>query len=311
MGNRITLPTSDWLHHDKIIKALGEKDPIHDTSDDVMAFLESLGMVSSNALTDSGYKYFEFKFIKSDPVSAKRILFDKLLTYPPAELIVQLLHGVKSATRSNALSILKNHEYWQYSNETPLTYLLLLMNEVELLSYSKKFKTIRVIFNPNELKNEIPHNIFIEPNKPYSNRTWLKKILGDCDKHIYWIDKHFQKEALEIIWEIADGNKINEIKILSLNLGVEHISKQTKDDYLRLKKELFETKKIILLWFEIDSKLIRDAHDRWIICAKNAWNIPNVNAIISGQRSEINKSINRSEVLAAFSNYLKMAKEII
>jgi hypothetical protein len=56
-------------------------------------------------------------------------------------------------------------------------------------------------------------------------------------------------------------------------------------------------------WRVIDSTKIRDTHDRWIIGDESARNVPNVNAIISGQHSELNLSSQRDEISQLFEAY--------
>lgn len=308
-NKKIILPQINWASYDQIIKSIGEQED-HEGNDDDLLFLENLQLLDGDELSKKGEKYFGLRFIKCEANSALGILYEALLGYPPAELIIQMLYGVKSATRDNALTILKSRGFWYYTDETPLTNLLLIMNEVGLIKYSKKFRTVKILYNPYNEDKKVPKDVFIDPIKPYSNIAWLKKILSSCDSYIYWIDKHFQKEALKYIWEIADENKIKEIKILSLDLENNNLNKNAKEEYFRLKKELKDTKNISLTWYIIDSKKIRDTHDRWIICEKNVWNMPNVNAIMSGQRSEINKSNNHSEILKAFNGYFKNAVEV-
>jgi hypothetical protein len=83
-----------------------------------------------------------------------------------------------------------------------------------------------------------------------------------------------------------------------VNLGAD-----ARNAYKRFKKEM-NNKGIDVTWATIDSRDIRDAHDRWII-GKNEYlrNIPNVNAISSGQRSEMNYSENYDEASTAFASY--------
>lgn len=119
------------------------------------------------------------------------------------------------------------------------------------------------------------------------------------------------KEAFDWIYTIADANSIKEIKILSLNLGDSNLNKQAKDNYRRLKNELLQ-KGIQLKWAVIEKRLINDSHDRWIIGGNStAWNIPNVNAISAGQRSELNRSDNYYQITKAFNDYWNLSKEVV
>ncbi len=304
------LPQRTWNAYEKITKAIAE-DEKPDASNDDINFLRSIHFVDStldNGLTKLGKTYYDNKFIRSELEKANGELKKGLLQFPPCEAILQLLFGVKIPKKDNALSILKSRGFWCYADESPLVNLLLMMNSAGLITYSKKFKTIKVLYNPTLEETKIPSSIFIEPTRPYGNKIWLKRVLLGCKGYIYWLDKHFTSTGLEYLWETADANKIKDIKILSLGLN-EHVTIRAVREYKDLKKELFN-KGMTLEWLKIDNTLIRDTHDRWILSDKMAWNLPDVNTIMSGNRSDINKSGSNKEMEVAFLDYLKHAEEI-
>lgn len=306
------LPFHPWAFYDEIIKGLGEDEDLGVDKDNLL-FLQNLGFITNPTvpeLTKIGLNYFEAKFIKTENKLALEILQNSLSNYPPTQAILQLLWGVKKPTRDNALSILKNRGFWHYEDQSPLTSLLLIMNESGLITYSKRDRTVKILANPTDSTKPLPSNVLIEPNKPYSNIVLLKRVLESCTGFIYWFDKHFQKDGLEIIWEIADANRMKEIKILSLDLGDQNLSKKSRNYYKRLKTEL-ANKGINLTWYVIDSKMVKDVHDRWILGEKRGWNVPNINAILSGQSSEIIETGNVDELVSMFKNYLKKAEVII
>lgn len=136
----------------------------------------------------------------------------------------------------------------------------------------------------------------------------MKRVLEECKGHIHWLDKHFVPVGLEYVWEVADANRLKEITILSLFLP-DLIGKSAIRQYGDLKTEL-AAKGIVLNWYVIDSKLIRDNHDRWILSANGAWNLPDLNTVMSGNRSEITRSTNGAEMEKAFATYIADAREI-
>lgn len=307
----ILLPQRQWKDYERFIKSLGEQEDPGWNGDD-KEFLQDIGILTDDfgplgvELTDVGDQYFGEKFIRGSDVEARGLLKLCLLEYPPVEAIVQLLWGVKNASTQNVLTVLKARGFWMYETTSLLTHFLNLLNEVGIVKYDKKNKRVVVLESPSA--ETPPRNIFIDPSKPYSNIHWVKKIIGECEGFIYWLDKNFQKEALEWIWEIADANKVKEIKILSLGTG-ENLNRRAKDEYRRLKKEL-SLKGIDLVWYVIDSKEIRNNHDRWIIGRDYLRNVPNVNAILSGQRSELNRSENCEEAYGFFREYLQKASPV-
>lgn len=273
-------------------------------------FLEGIGVFSATAsgeLTDEGVHIFESVFIRRDSKEIET-LRQLLLTYPPTIAIQQYLWGVKNISVDQVLVVLKTTGFWHYVSLEPLTHFLDLLNELGIISYHRKTRTLKILISPDA--ERVPRSVFIDPSRPYSNILWVKRILGECEGYIYWLDKHFQKEALEWLWAIADASKIKGIKILSLDMGDVNLNTDARKSYKRLKQEL-AGKGIDLTWSTIDSTLIRDAHDRWIIGGNEyVRNVPNVNAISSGQRSEMNTSENHSEAVAAFRTYMTSAKEV-
>ncbi len=134
----IELPIQPWEYYEDVIKDLGETEET-DASDEQLRFLASIGfcILPFKILTESGFNFFESRFIRSNEEESNDLLRKALLTFPPAEAMLQLLSKAKNPSRDNALSIMKSHGFWNYSSEAPLTNLLLLMNKLELISYSK------------------------------------------------------------------------------------------------------------------------------------------------------------------------------
>jgi hypothetical protein len=296
-----------------MVKLVGEGEDTSDfTAGDNFSFLKSLGIVEngiSNELTPIGRALFEAAFIRVSSAEEIEILKGLLLDFPPVQAIQQYLWGLKDVKTDQVLTVLKSTGYWFYCDISPLTHFLEILNFSRIISYARKEKKIKVLIPPDSPKT--PRCIFIDPSRPFSNTMWIKRVLGECSEFIYWIDKHFQKEALEWLWGIADASKIKEIKIISLDLGEGNLNGEAKKNYKNLRQEL-ANKGISLSWLTIDSKKIRDSHDRWIIGGKlYARNVPNVGAIVSGQRSEITLTDNYEDVLKAFNGYLKLSEEVI
>lgn len=318
------MPQHPWSTLEKIIRSLGEmKADItpegvknYDAellSYDIM-FLQQLGFVHTHPtskisypkLTDVGKRYFELQFIENQFKKAKSILREQLSRFPPAELVIQSLRGVPQASKSNVDSLLRSHQLVQGLSEASLGTFLTMLNYAGVISYSRRTSRVQVLLNPTV--EAAPRNVFIAPETPYSNIIWLRRVLSECRKFIYWLDKHFYKIGLEHIWEVADGAKVQQIHILSLQLQ-DNLNQAAKNEYNRLRQELVR-KGISLEWRVIESQKIKDTHDRWIIGENYARNVPNINAIHSGQRAELNLSNNYDEVLKAFLSYWDIATPV-
>lgn len=133
------------------------------------------------------------------------------------------------------------------------------------------------------------NSLLVSPGQPWRNRRGLEQVVSECKTVLYWFDKNFSGAGLDIVGEVVRRDLISDIRILSLE--DENQGKRVRRSYYNLAKELLKDG-ITLEWRFIDSKLVRDTHDRWIITGHCAWNIPNLNAVLSGQYSEIVKSDN-------------------
>jgi hypothetical protein len=99
------------------------------------------------------------------------------------------------------------------------------------------------------------------------------------------------------------------VRILSIYLADAHGGKKVRRDFANLQAEL-ASRGIAVEWRVIDSTQIRDTHDRWVIGDASARNVPNVNAIISGQHSELNLSTQRDGLAGLFEGYWNDAQPI-
>jgi len=238
---------------------------------------------------------------------ADAILRDALLTYGPAEAVIQLLAGSPNIPRSRAESVLRFQGFGNGLADREVGSLLMVMHRAELIRYAKRLGTFEILVNPAQ-EPVPPESVFIAPETPFANRVWLRRILEECDGFIYWLDKHFMPGALEVIWEAAAGSRVSEVRVLSLKLP-DNSGKNATRDYRNLRSEL-ESRSVAFEWRVIDSKLIRDTHDRWIIGRSSARNVPNVNAILSGQRSELHRSDHADELRTVFEDYWAEATPI-
>lgn len=309
---QVVLPTHPWSQLKSHLKSIGEGEYLtHFDLGDDYDFLVAVGIIdeiNTGELTGKGRSLFEASFIRRDAAEEDQILQELLLNFPPTQAIQQYLWGVKDVTIDQVLTVLKTTGFWIFEENRLLTHFLDLLNLGKIITYDRKNRKVTILVSPDQTK--APRNVYIEPTRPYGNIYWAKRVLAECEGFIYWFDKHFTKDAFDWIYTIADANRVNDIKILSLDLGEHNLNKQAKKDYKRLKNEL-ANKKISLEWRTIDSDRVKDSHDRWVIGDKNyVRNLPDVNTILSGKRSEMMNSDNYDEILSAFKNYWSLGVEI-
>lgn len=296
------IPTKAWGSYETALKAIGERRGAEYESD--FSFLRALGLVERDEplrLTSHGRRYFDASFIREDNLEADRILHEAVSALAPVSAVAQLLDGVAGATRATVETVLRSQGFGEGLRDRHLGFLMTLMHRAQIVDYSKSTGAVRVLIHPAR-SEAVPTSVFISPRTPFGNRVWLRRVLSEGSGGIAWLDKHFTSAAFESLWEAIDGNRVSKVRILSLYLSDIHSGRKVKRDFGNLRVEL-ANRGVDLQWRVIDSSLIKDTHDRWVISDDLARNIPNVNAILSGQHSELNLSTQRAELSGIFDDY--------
>jgi len=94
-----------------------------------------------------------------------------------------------------------------------------------------------------------------------------------------------------------------------LDMPDKNTTKRGRSAYKDLRIDL-RNRGIGLDWHVIDSTLIRDTHDRWIIGATTARNVPDVGTIFSGNHSELNRSDQAATLRPIFDGYWASASPV-
>lgn len=307
------LPNKAWASYEEAIRAIGERrDPPVDPRkardwDEAVVLLQAMGLLDEHTgLTSAGQQYFHARFIDADSEAATAALLHQLLEqYAPAQLIAQTLANRPRVPRSVAETVLRSQGV-ESVTDRQLGSLLALLHTAGIIEYSKQQGSFRVLATPL-LRPDLPSSIFISKETPWSNRRWLHRLIAEADDHLYWLDKHWLPAGLDVLGEAADGERLNAIKILSLELS-DSVTRSATRAYRELGREM-QSRGIAFEWRFIDSKKLRDTHDRWIISRGSAWNIPNLNAILSGQHSELVRTANGPELRSVFEGAWGVAPE--
>ena len=296
-------PTRSWLSYELSVRARGEHRSEGVSMDE---FLLGLGLLdNSGNLTGLGDEYFQAKFIRGDILSADLIAKNALLQSKPVQAICQNLFGVPTASKESAASLLRFHKLENGMTERSLGTLLTMLSRFGIIIYRRG--AIAIVEVPMQHRST-PSSVFVSNKTPYSNMVWLRRVIAEADHFLFWFDKHFLPAALESIWEVADGNQISEIRILSLRLEA-NSSKKAKRQYRDLVAEL-ANRGVTLEWRYIDSSEVRATHDRWVIGDSKAWNVPDVGTILSGNHSEISLSPHHKELKLVFDSYWAKGTEV-
>jgi hypothetical protein len=308
------LPNKAWASYEETIRAIGElRNPPVDPRkardwDEAVVLLQAMGLLDGHSeLTSVGQQYFHARFIDADGEAAKAALLHQLLEqYAPAQLIAQTLANRPRVPRAVAETVLRSQGAAKSVTDRQLGSLLALLHTTGIIEYSKQQGSFRVLATPL-LRPDLPSSIFISKDTPWSNRRWLHRLVAEADDHLYWLDKHWLPAGLDVLGEAADGERLDAIKILSLELP-DSVTRSAARAYRDLGREM-QSRGIAFEWRFIDSKKLRDTHDRWMISRGRAWNIPNLNAILSGQHSEMVRTANEPELRSVFGRAWALAPE--
>jgi hypothetical protein len=290
------LPTKGWGTYEAALRAVGERrHGVPDGSD----FLGELGFVEKGRLTELGQAYFDAEFVHQDRDRSTAVLTEALRNYAPAAVVCQVLFGAARVNKHVVETVLRSEGYGDAISDRTLGSLLMLMTRAEMISYTKTTGEVRITFQPAE--RPLSRAVFVSPRTPFSNKVWLRRVLEECSGYILWLDKHFLPVAFDAIAEAADANRIQSIRVLSLRLPAND-SRRVRRQYFDLVDELAQ-RGVTFHWHVVDAGAIRDTHDRWILGRITARNVPNVNAIYSGQYAELLSTDNRAECERLYEEY--------
>ncbi|MGH2612778.1 MAG: GmrSD restriction endonuclease domain-containing protein [Rhabdochlamydiaceae bacterium] len=140
------------------------------------------------------------------------------------------------------------------------------------------------------LEEPIQKNTMITPEQPFSNRVAFWNAIKSCDNHIYWVDKYFSKEGLELLSQSLDTNKIKIVKII---VSIEKADEKLRSLFKDFREEMKNKGVVCELRVIIDPKLKSSMHDRWMLSKNICFNIPSPDTVARGQYSEIKITENR------------------
>lgn len=309
--NQILLPKNNWntIVNELIAKKINEK---HEINPDLVPFITQLKYLNDDGtLSELGTEITRLEFVRRDTATANQIHHKAVASLPVTQAVIQSLWGVDSvdvAQIKNALLFLGVEE--QLLNKR-LVNLLEVLNRNKIVVFNRKSKSVIMLIAPLEsAQGNAPDHIYIDSSRPFSNDVMIREILREARGKLMWLDKYFQKEGLEWLLREADANNIHTIEIVSSDTG-KPTDPYALSDYKKLKKEL-GIKGISLEWRILARDKSHDFHDRWILDDNElCYNIPSINSIKSGQKSELHKSPNGSKVRLSFEKYFGASTPIM
>lgn len=154
------------------------------------------------------------------------------------------------------------------------------------------------------LEGPVQDHTLITPEQPFSNRVAFWNTIKSCEDYIYWVDKYFSKEGLELLSQSLDTSKTKTVKII---ISVEKADEKLRGLFKDLREEMKNKGVTCELRVITDSKLKSSIHDRWILSKNSCFNIPSPDTVARGQYSEIKATENRPP----FDDWWARSRDII
>ncbi|GAA3617756.1 hypothetical protein GCM10022223_38040 [Kineosporia mesophila] len=248
--------------------------------------LQRCGLVLDGQLTAAGESLFKLRHVLRQNGEAELALGRLLRQLTPIQVIEQETRGLGAVPEEGVLDLLRKHRAaGRITSISDLRPTLIWLNKLQVLTYSKKFKTVRIEGsdekspNAGEVKNMAA---MISPQTPFLNVVRLRRLLRSLGGTVIWADPHFGARALEELAEETDTARVKEIRILSGN-DTNVLTERSRKDFDRFSSEM-ALKGVQSEW-RYDS--LRDWHDRWLISDAQVWNVPPVNTLFKNDYSEI------------------------
>ena len=296
------IPKTDWNSlTDSLLKYKIGNDSVGVPSG-VVAELEAYNYISNDKLTDDGENLLTQHFIRKNDSVVRALHVSKLIELSATQALLQAIWGLSDVDVDQVKHALTFAGASPDEVNKSVTHFLAILNQFDIVTYSKKLRTVKPLISPMDT-DRVPAHVFVDSKRPYANSFWIRKIIAECQGSLYWIDKYFDKSAIEWLWREATSERISHIVIISSPPGGE-IDKTTITDYRKLVKEL-SNRGINMEWRILPKDKSHLIHDRWMLDDKDlCFNLPSTGTINSGQSSELLRSDNHDTVLALFNSLL-------
>lgn len=259
-----------------------------------ISVLRELGYVKADhmfKLDAKGLLVFRSMFVLKDEQTVSEQIKLDLVSHPVVSLVSQVFFGRGPISREQISTLLIHHGIVAPDGKLDLGPFLGLLSKFGIVKYNKK--TASLIIESTPLTPELSQHYFVDPSTPFSNIRNLRRIVAELQGTVYWLDKHFRKEGLEVLIDSLDGQKVSSVTIVS---GDQNVTASAKHDFQNARTEL-GNRGIVLEWRVCtDTSFLSTWHDRWLVGSNINYNIPPVLSIIRGQQSEMIRTANAPDV---------------
>lgn len=250
------------------------------STDDTRDLLDVLQLGPAEEPSAEALDLYEAAFVHDDRDRAREICRGMLLRQPLTQALLQSLAGRPPMTFSGVLHLLARHHLANVDEPGVLRRFLSSLNDVGIVVWSTKNQMVRSGVLDEEL--DVPPRIrVIQPGRSYTNVMHLRQILRACEDFIWWAEPHLNHKALEPLAAEVDPSAVRSIRLLS---GPMAIDDTTRRDWSRFRREMSEVG-IDAQW-RVLAKGAVPFHDRYLLGAGQAWNVPPVNTVFKGSYAE-------------------------
>lgn len=238
------------------------------------------------SLTPFGRGLYHLYYVLGDKEQAKEAIANALRHDNSIDLVTSTFMGRGRIKSDQVDRLLRLNGY--FSTESERTAFLTLLHDAGLIKLSRRWMTFEVVASA-EASIQVPERVLLLPESPFTNRRRLEQILSLLDGSVLWVDKHFRREGLEFIvyWMPPD---VEAVTIIS---GPENAKREQVSGDLDAAKRELSAKGTELHWMVCrDKALLDQVHDRWVVGARYAFNVPPVLSILKDQAAEITRTDN-------------------
>lgn len=326
----VAVPNVSWERFSKTLHQIGGGSPSYLSLDgDTMAFMTRLGLVTRHVLpktvdysdrlkdprwwvrlagniaeaqsqsarvrwllTPLGKDLYVALFVNNQHEMAVLVLQAMGAKDPVIRLIVRTFTGDPKVRLQQLQDLLRVEKIQGADYETRLQNFLDLLEGFGIVELERRWWTFRITNTSTVQPTSLDQPRLLSPSSPFSNRQRIKEILAHFSGHIYWVDKHFRREALAWLVEAVDTDQTAQVTIIS---GTDNVTKQAQDDFKNAAKE-FQNRGVAIEWKVIPREHTHILHDRWIWDASKSFNVPAVGSILANQITEILPTTNRPPI---------------
>lgn len=245
------------------------------------ALLERMGWIEQGAASSVGRRVHKLAFVLHREADAERELAQAVRSLLPVQVIQQELAGYGPVPEEGVMELLTMHDAAPDGlSLQELRRFLRWANGVDLLTYSKRDKTVRVptLESDEGLDSPAPAGV-VSPRTPFTNLVRLRRILRRLKGVIWWADPYFDKRVLEELITNLDFTDISEIRIVSSNKN--HVLSDEAESDMEAFVAEAQQKDVHAEW-RYDPA--RNWHDRWLFADNEGYNMPPSGLIFSGKK---------------------------